>query len=68
MSGVSGNNSALEGYTGQETTGVNMMNFGLKHAPAAASIDSSLDLLTCSPVHYNYAMASPSKFVSGGLS
>ena len=33
-----GNDSALEGYTGLETTSANEMNFVMNHAPGAGSI------------------------------
>ena len=38
MNGAIDHNSALLGYIGPETTWVNEMNFGLKHAPGAGSI------------------------------
>ena len=47
MNAVLGHNSALQGYTGSETTWTNEMNFVMNHAPGAGC---SLSLLTSSPV------------------
>ena len=38
MNGVLGRDSALQGYTGLETTWANKMNIGMNHAPGEGSI------------------------------
>ena len=43
MNGVSGQNSALLGYTGPRTTWANDFNFGMNHAPGAGSITQPVD-------------------------
>ena len=43
MNGVSGHDSALEGYTGPVTTWTNEMNFVMNHAPGAWSIGRPID-------------------------
>ena len=44
MNGASGQNSAMQGYTGAGTTWANEMNFGRNHAPSARSITGPVDL------------------------